>query len=307
MKVFILSPNADIYFTQDVRKTLAKVGEVEYLTEIKSLTKVKCLFEGDEDRILAIDPDFCDWKFGADIIAKIPKLKAICIQSTSFSWIDTEFARKMKIPVMNVRLYSTNSVAEWAVMIALNVARKIPIVIKEGWKYDFGKHQGMELEGKTAGIIGLGNIGTRIAEICKGMGMNVIYWSRKSRDKRFNFTSLGKLMKSADCIFPAVAQNEETQGLITDKMLKSMKESAIFVSIVHAVYNNDLLLKMVEKGKIYGYAFEEDKVDFNKYKGNVWAGPPLAWATKESMRRNIEIWVDNIVKATKGKYPAKVN
>ena len=128
-------------------------------------------------------------------------VKAICLQTTSFSWIDVAEAKKQDIPVMNLRGFSTEAVAEWAFMMTVNVARKLPLIIKDGWKQDFSKHQGVELKGKTAGIVGLGTIGTRIAEICNGLGMEVVYWSRKSKDERFSFTELDDLLKKSRFYF----------------------------------------------------------------------------------------------------------
>lgn len=307
MKIFILSPNYDTLFSTELKEQLKKAGTLVVQKEIVPFKKVKGLYEGNEDRILAIDPDFCDWSVPNEAIDKIPNLKAVVLQTTSFSWIDSMHIAELKIPVVNLRGFSSIAVAEWATMIAMNVARKVPVVAQDKWKQDYTNHQGIELRGKTAGIVGLGNIGTAIAENMTGLGMNVQYYSKSSKDKRFKSVTLEKLMETSDIILPAVAQNEETKGMITDKMLKSMKKTAIFVSIVHHVYSHDLLLKLAETGKIYGYGFETSKAEFGKYKGNVWAGPELAWCTEDSMRKNAIQWTEAIVNASKGKYPTKIN
>jgi len=153
----------------------------------------------------------------------------------------------------------------------------------------------------------MGNIGSAFAEVAYGMGMKVQYWSKQSADKRFKKVSLKQLMKTSDVIFPAVAQNDETSGLLTDELLQSMKPSAIFVSIVHRIYSHDLLVKMVNKGKLFGYGFENGEPVFTKYSGNIWAGPELAWCTAESFQRNSEVWLEQITLATKGKYPNQIN
>lgn len=214
---------------------------------------------------------------------------------------------KKGIPVVNLRGFSSVAVAEWAMMVALSLARRIPLVVQDGWKQDLGKHQGFELRGKTAGVIGLGNIGALIAENCQGLGMKVQYWSRSSRNRRLKYVALVSLMESSDLIFPAVAQNEQTRGLITDKMLRRMKKSAIFVSIVHQVYNHELLLDLAREGRISGYGFETSKPEFGRYKGNVWAGPELAWWTEDSMKKNAEQWTEAIASASQGRYPTSVN
>lgn len=307
MKIFILSPNYDTLFNHEQKKTLEIAGDLFVQKEVVPIDQVKELMTGNEDRMLAIDPDFCDWKVPNEIVEKIPHLKAVVLQTTSFSWIDVDFAKSRNIPVVNLRGFSSIAVAEWATMMALCLARKLPVVIKDGWEQDYTKHQGIELRGKTAGVIGLGDIGTAIAENCQGLGMKVQYWSKNTKDERFHTVDLATLMKTSDLILPAVAQNEETKGLITDEMLSSMKANAIFVSIVHHVYNHELLLKMAEEGKIYGYGFEVGKPEFGNHKGNVWAGAELAWCTEDSMRKNAKCWLEAIINAAKSEYPTRVN
>jgi len=114
-------------------------------------------------------------------------------------------------------------------------------------------------------------------------------------------------MKTSDFIFPTVAQNSETNGLITDEMLSPIKSNAIFISIVHHVYNHELLLKLVAENKIFGYAFEGSDTDINKYTGNVWSSPEVTWCTSGSMSRNAIQWVESILAANGGEYPTRVN
>ena len=307
MKIFLLSSNLRTLFIADQFERLKKAGDLVLREKIAPLDKVKGLITGQENKILAIDPDFCGWKIPNQVIDKISNLKAVVLQTTSFSWIDSKYIGKKNIPVVNLRGFSSIAVAEWAVMMAFNLARKLPMIVRDDWKQDFVKHQGIELRGKIAGIIGLGNIGTAIAENCQGLRMKVQYWSKNTKDKRFKKVSLENLIKTSDVIFPAVAQNEETKGLITDVMLKSLKKTAIFVSVIHHVYNHDLLLEMVEDGKLFGYGFETSRPEFGKYKGNVWVGPELAWCTEESMKKNSAQWLEAIINATKNKFPTRIN
>lgn len=307
MKIFILSPNYKRLASSRLKARLVALGEVIVYSEPKAITSLSGLFKGNEPRIIALDPDFCDWKAPNELFS-VPNLKAICLQTTSFSWIDTKTTAKHNIPVTNLRHWSSESVAEWAIMLMFNLARRIPIIAKAAWKQDYSSQQGLELVNKTAGIIGLGHIGTKIGERAKGLGMHVQYWSRKSRDSRFKYVSLAKLMKTSDVIFPAVAQNKQTQSLLSDKLIKTMKPAAMLISIVHNIFNHDLVVSLVNKGKIFGYAFEtEGQNVFNNYRGNIWAGPANAWVTKDAEQRNIEQWVQTIIDAAHGKFPQRVN
>lgn len=307
MKIFVLSPNKDAVLTPKLIEMLNSIGNVAFCTTPIPLDQVPGLFDGDEERIIALDPDFSEWKGDAEAIGKIPNLKGVCLQSTSFSWLDTNYLKEKGIPVVNLRGFSTEAVAEWALLMALSLVRKIPLVVKGGWNSDFVAYQGVELAGKTAAIIGLGANGKRIAELCRGIGMNVIAWSRASSVENITMTSLQEVFSTADVLFPCVADNEETKKLITDDLLVSMKPSAIFVSTIHLIYNHKLLLDMVKDGRLYGYGFEDDGPHFLNYKGNIWASPQLAWATDGSMQKNGELWTEAIVQATRGEFPTRIN
>lgn len=307
MKIFIISPNTDTQLTQEHRSALKDVGEVTIYNEIKPFDQLTELYAGNEPRIVAIDPDFSEWKFPNDVIDKIPNLKAIVLQTTSFSWLDVEHCTQKSVPVVNLRGFSSIAVAEWVVTLTLALARQLPIVIKDGWKLNYEKHRGFELRGKTAGVIGLGRIGTAVAENLQGIGMAVQYWSKHSQDERFNKVALEELMHSSDVIVSAVAHNDDTEGLLGDDIVKSMKPTALFVDITHPIYSTELVLQLAAEGKIGGYAFEDEKNAFGKYEGNVWNGPALGWCTNESMAKNAQQWVEAIVEAARGTYPTQVN
>src|SRR3989344_9125622 len=123
MKVFILSPNIGVLFTNDLKDKLTKSGhEIVYVSDIKQLLEVAELYEGTEERILAIDPDFCNWRVENEVIEKIPNLKAIILQTDAFDWVDVSYCKEKEIPVVNLRGSSTEAVAEWALIMALNTA-----------------------------------------------------------------------------------------------------------------------------------------------------------------------------------------
>lgn len=306
MKLFIISPNVDTQLPSYL-DTLKAAGDVVLIKDIKPFDEIAELYEGNEPRIIAVDPDFSDWKFPNEVIDKVPNLQALCLQTTSFSWVDVEHCKEKGIPVVNLRGFSSIAVAEWATMLTLTLARRLPIVIKDSWKLDYEKHRGFELRGKTAGIIGLGRIGTAIAENFAGLGMEVHYWSKHSQDDRFTKVELDELMRNSDVIVSAVAHNTETETLLSDEMVKSLKPTALLVDITHPIYNTELVLQMAADGRIGGYAFEDEKNQFGHYEGNVWNGPALGWCTTESMTKNAQQWVESIVAAAGSDYPNRVN
>lgn len=307
MKVVIVSPDKDAVLTPELCASLSAVdGGTLFCKTLQQVVEMPEL-QTEEEKILALDPDSVNWHFGKEEVDSIRGLRAICLQTTSFSWVDKEYCASKGIPVTNLRGFSTEAVAEYALGMLIQVMRKFPLVLKNEFKQDCVKHQGRELRGKRVGIVGLGTIGKRFAELCSGMGMEVMYWSRASEDERFKKVSLPELISSCDVVFPGLAQNEETKALLSDELLSTMKSSAVFVSVVHQLYNHDLLLRMVKENKLHGYAFEEENADPRKYDGNVFAVPSLAWATAESMKKNGEQWIEAMLHAVKGEYPTRIN
>lgn len=312
MKAFIFDPLWDDLITDELKRKLTRSDlELVITKEIAPLAQNAALFEGEEERILCINPDYVGWKLSSDDYKGIPNLKAILGAATSFSWVDMAYANEHGIPVCNIRNFSTEAVAEWAITMMFNVARQVPRLIKDDFPLDFDKdfmkYRGIELKGKTAGVVGFGHIGSAIAERAAGLGMNVMYWSKSAKENNYQYKELSELFATADVIFPTMALNEETKNLITSELLASMKPSAMFISVVHEMFNEQTILDMVKDGKLFGFAFEGKPGEFGKYEGNVWAAPAYAWCTDGSMHNSMTKWVENMVNAVHNHFPNKVN
>lgn len=309
MKVFVLSPNAETFFSKNDLKKIKSAGDLILVKNLASFSKVPGLFEGGNDRVLAIDPDFCEWKFPNEDIKKIPHLKAICLQTTSYNWIDIDVASKSGVPVINIRDWATQAVVEWIITMSLCLSRRIPLMIKEGWVQDFNKYQGREMRGKTAGILGMGNIGKKLGETCLEMGMKVIYWSNKSRNKKFTYKPIKEVIKNSDYIFPVWLSNLDTKKLLPISLIKQVKPTCFWVDINMAQDSHDrnVLIKLVAEKKLGGYSFETNELKFSDFKGNVMPMPAMAWCTDDSIKRSVDVWSDAIIKATKGIYTNRVN
>jgi lactate dehydrogenase-like 2-hydroxyacid dehydrogenase len=303
-RLYILAPNGNDFSEQQMKLLRNEYDEVLYIDKIMPFSQLPKINDNSV-KVFAIDPDFCDWNIPNSAL-DIQGLAAICLDTTSFSWIDLEYAKNKNITITNVRHWSTESVAEQAIMIALNLARKIPLQLQNNMKIDFATMRGVQLSGLTAGIIGLGHIGKQIANLCAALGMNVVYWSEKSTDSRFEKLELNELLKNADVIFPTLLKNKDTEKLITDDMLLNMKRNAMLIEITgNFLYNHELLLQMISDQKLYGYGFEESNP--KKYDGNIFAVPPLAYYTDQAMNKNIKQWLDCIIGAKSGDYKNKLN
>lgn len=285
-------------FTEEQINELGKVGQIVFLEEVFDLDKAPYLNDNDE-KILVVDPDWYNWDINAEHLSKIKNLKGICLSTTAFDWIDLEYCKENNIIVSNIPKYSTDSVAEYAIFLMMCLAKKFPIQAKKDYEMEYSKYMlTTEIRDKTAGIIGLGTIGTKIANMCSSLGLNVIYWNRSKKENNYKKVDLETIFTEADYIFPVFVTNGETKKLITDELINKMNGNALInvVNNPRELYNHDLLLARAEQEEI-SYAFElyGNEKKMYDYKGNVMATAPYAFYTKEAIDRLVAIWCQNIL------------
>lgn len=306
MKIYVIGEKKD--FNENQIKRLQELGTMVYIEEIKDKYNEEYT-KDEEEKILVVDPDKINWELKNDLIDKISNLKGICLMSTSYSYVDVNYCNKKGIIVTNVPKYSTDSVTEYACFLMMAIARKLPMQIKNNFKEEFTeKYLQTQIKNAKVGIIGLGSIGKRLAEILKGLGLDILYWSRNSRDNRFKYNELEDIFKSADFIFPTFAINEETKKIISEELINSMKKSASIISIVGTdCLNKELIINKVKNNELYGFAFESAEDSLNNYDGNIMITAPYAWYTEEALENCIEIWVQSIEGVATGKIVNSVN
>lgn len=285
-------------FTKEQIKDLEEIGKVIFLEEFFDLDNAPYLKEEDE-KILVVDPDWYNWDINANHLSKIKNLKGICLATTAFDWIDLKYCKENNIIVTNIPKYSTDSVAEYAIFLMMALAKKFPMQLKKDYKMEYSQSMlTTEIRNKTLGIIGLGTIGSKIAEIGSSLGMNVIYWNRTKKDCNYKNVDLETIFTTADFIIPTFATNEETKKLISDELINKMDNNSL-INVINnpkEIYNHELLIKRAEEGKI-SYAFEiyDAGKKMYDYKGNIMATAPYAFYTKEAIERLLEIWTKNAI------------
>ncbi len=285
------------FFTEEQLKELNTHGELIFLETYFDLDNAEYLKDNTE-KILMADPEWYHWNLREDHICKIKNLKAICINTTAFDWIDWQYCKSNGIIVTHTPKYSTDSVAEYAIFLMMCLAKKLPIQIKTNYKMDYNHEMlNTEIKNKTVGIIGLGTIGTRVAELCNNLGMNVIYWSKSQKENNYKRVEINNIFKEADFIIPTFATNKETRKIITDERIKMMNGNSLINIIINPIeiYNHKLMIERAEKNEI-SYAFEiYDDRTLNDYKGNIMATSPYSFYTKESIDRLVELWCNNTI------------
>lgn len=283
------------FFTKEQIENLSKYGNLIFIEDFFDLDNAPYINDS-EEKILMADPDWYNWNLRKEHISKIKNLKAICINTTAFDWIDWNYCNDNKIIVTHTPKYSTDSVAEYAIFLLMCLAKKLPLQIKSNYKLQYNHNMlNTEIRNKTVGIIGMGTIGSRIAELCNSLGMNIYYWSKSPKKNTYKRVEIDDIFKEADFIIPTFATNEETKKIITDERIKMMNGNSLINIIINPVeiYNHELMLKKAENNEI-SYAFEDyNNITLENYKGNVMTTAPYSFYTKESIDRLVKLWCDN--------------
>lgn len=293
MNLYIYCRESDLNSTQ--KEALNNIFEAVTILDEPNYDS---LFNDENEKVIAIDPDIVGWEFKNEIIEKIPNLKAICLETTGFEWVDSEFCSKNNIVITNVPHYATNSVAEKCVMMALALAKKLPLFEKEGkmnWNKEF---IGEDMSGKPVGIIGFGAIGHALAGKLDGIvGKDQIYYySHRKDDPGYKYLDFDQMLDKCEFIFITVSKNPESLALFDD--LSRFRPDTKVVVVANGFEDVALrLVEMAEDGKLGGVAFESDDLS-KEYSGNIFATPHNAYYTKESLEKMFDIWVQTMISIT---------
>lgn len=227
---------------------------------------------------------------------------------TGYDWIkNIQLAKSNGVIISNTPNYSTNAVAEHHLSLILACAKHIVLFNN---KYQQGQNvpfnRGLELTGKTVGIIGLGHIGTRLAELLQGFGVNIIAYNRTPKKlKSIKDVDLETLLKQSDIICNTCRLTQETRNLISMKQLQLMKENAILTSTTGGIINLDDLANYLQTNNLFGVGLDDvdQQIVPNELKTSekVICTYHRAYDTNESERNRINLCIDAIESFFNGK------
>jgi len=212
-------------------------------------------------------------KMDAGILAKLPNLKMIATRSTGTDHIDVAVCKKKKIEVLNVPIYGSNTVAEYAFGLILAVAKNIVEAHQAVEEDEFNPEglTGIDLYGKTLGVVGLGKIGANVAKMGRGFGMKILAVEKYPDEKvirrfKVKLVDLETLLKESDVVTLHVPAIKETYHMINRNNIKLMKEGAILINTSRgAVVETSAILWALNKEILRGVGLdvveEEDKVE----------------------------------------------
>ena len=253
-------------------------------------------------------------KVTPQLIDAAKNLKLICESATGVNNIDIDYAAAKGIPVRNAVGYSTTTVVQATFMHILTLVSKAPYFddcVKSGRYSQMGMFTDVsqdwwELSGKTIGIIGMGNIGNRVAKVAEAFGMNVCYFSTSgtSHNKEYPSVTLEELLKNSDIVSIHAPLNERTSGLIGEKELKLMKSSAYLINMGRGgIAVEEDLAKAVDEGVIAGagldvYVTEPLPADNcflrMSHPERMSLAPHVGWASQQARERLMAQVAENI-------------
>jgi D-3-phosphoglycerate dehydrogenase len=247
-------------FTPEAVRILEDVGEVHL-----------CGINDDEAEKVFQEYDVCWFRLARKIDRKLlgdnPRCKIIATATTGLDHIDLKACEELGIKVVSLKgetefLKTVRATAELTVALALALMRRIPQAaqsVKEGvWNRDL--FRGNELFGKTSGIIGIGRLGSIVADYFKVFGMNVIGYDPRHdfpNDAAKRVGSLHELLSQSDLISVHVVYNEATKKLLSEKEFTAMKDGAVLINTSRGgVIDEEALLDVLKNGKLSGAALD---------------------------------------------------
>ncbi|HEX4210708.1 MAG TPA: 2-hydroxyacid dehydrogenase [Candidatus Binataceae bacterium] len=250
-----------------------------------------------------------------------PRLKLIQVLSAGYDMVNIEGARKIRVPICSNGGANSVAVAEHAIMLMLAVYRKLIAfhqnVTAGRWHSGIPRATGIfEIDGKTVGLIGFGNIGEQVARRLKGFNARIIYYDSARREPRdetalgVEYAPLDSLLESADIVSLHTALNDGTRGMIGREALARMKPNAILINTCRGeVVDEEALIEALKEGRLLGAGLDTlckeptDPANPILKLTNVVLTPHSAGPTADSFRKRFQNGYANIRRVAGGERP----
>lgn len=283
----------------DVFKKYAEVTVYEQTPEEEVVNRI-----GNSDAILLNKINI-----NSQILEKCRSLKYIGVLATGYNVIDIDSVKKAKICVTNIPSYSTEAVSQHVFALILNFTNSVSLHNESVQNGDWIKNPNfcywnkslIELNGKTLGILGYGNIGKNVEKIASAFGMKVIVCPHRPKPEIKNSVSKEELFRQSDFITIHVPLTEETKEIINSSSINMMKDGVYIINTARGgVINEEDVANAVKSKKIAGYAADvilhepmnKDCPLFNVE--NIVLTPHIAWAPIETRKRLLNIAENNL-------------
>ena len=201
----------------------------------------------------------------SELIAKALKLKVIVVNGAGYDDIDVSAASALHVPVYNIPDLTANATAELALSLMLDVSRRVselnfklrndPLNTKDCFR--IGRNAGHTLAGKTLGIIGMGNVGSRLAKMARALNMNIIYTQRHQLpiglEQGIRYYYFHELLAAADVVSIHCPLTDETRDMFNEKAFMKMKNGSILINTARGeIVDQQMLIRFLHSGKLLG-------------------------------------------------------
>ena len=259
----------------------------------------------DAERVLNIRSSS---KFSARVLAACPRLQLISVWGTGLDHVDLAAAGGRDIAVRNTPGVSAVSIAEHTLALLLAVARRIPLNDAATRRGEWPRGQSVELNGKTCGVIGLGAIGRRFAQLAAGIGMRVVAWTMHPRQLAgVEMVDLDELYRRSDVISIHLRLSPDTEGMIGVETFARMKPGTLLINTARGgIVDEGALVDALAAGRIAGAGLDVFTVEplppGNRLMTlpNVVLTPHCAGITPEALEAGLRMAVENLFWAVGG-------
>jgi D-3-phosphoglycerate dehydrogenase len=251
----------------------------------------------------------------ARILDACPDLQVAARCGVGLDNVDVINATAHKVMVVNAPGSNAATIAEHTLTLMLMLMRNMyqsAARVKAGeWNWR-NQYEGDELAGKTLGIIGMGNIGKRVARLAEAFGMKIVYWSRTEAEVPYTFLTLDELLQQSDVVSLHVPLSQDTKHLISEQRLNLMKPGALLINTARgALIDEKAIVKALNQGKLAGFGADvlteeppsPDNALYNHPKTIV--TPHTGSLTATTFRNMCITTVTNVLAILSGKEPQK--
>lgn len=311
MRIAVITAKGRNTFAEQQADRLEAVSDVDFSSALEALNSdeiVERLFLADFAGLTPRSVKVIDGSW----LERLPKLKGIAVFATGVDYIDTQYLEHNGILLSHLPEYSTESVAEHALGLLLTMSRRIHLSQDRvrGKVPASTSVLGWELSGRTIGIIGLGRIGSRVAELARAFGMRVLGYDPKSQIEGIPNVSMEELLASSDVVslhFPAAWQGEAVFG---ERELAAMKPGATLINVSRcALVDPEAVVGAIAAGTLKGYAVDDifpigasdPRAQTQIAEGRIVQTGHTAWYSQEVIDRGYNTWIDNLIGLATGK------
>jgi phosphoglycerate dehydrogenase-like enzyme len=307
MKICFITTNPQVEY---IKNDLEMIGELSVYNK-QRLTADQVVELAKDADILIAGSSGID-RISKELIDKLPKLKLIALLTVGLDWVDVAYAKSKNITVCNIKGANSESVAEQTWGMILDLAKRITEFDRDArihGAFKFNDYKGKEIFGKTLGIIGLGDIGKKVARVAPGFGMRVLGLNRsKKQVEGVEIVELNELLKESDVIAVCAPLTKETNEMISFNEISLMKDGVILVNTSREeLVDKKAVINGLVTGKIFGYGIETaimtpiPKDDSYYSNSRVVVSIHNAFNTEDADRKSYELVLENIVAWISGK------